>query len=269
MRHDASKVREQIGRRVRNLPHHCVAQVIVITAFVFPVLLAFLGLALDTGQVYFLKRRMQIAADAAALSGAADLFRGKSSGIAKQSAWDDAYKNGFDFTDSEITVTVNIPPDIGPEQTNNLAAEVTIEQTVPTYFMRVVKTEWATVRARAVARLDRYSDFCVLAMNPTLKGGLKVDGGATLDADCGVMVNSNDGDALQSSSPTSCVDATAVGITGFTQASCITPTPLTEVPRAYDPLAYLSPPPRYLAVVPIALKPLSLRSTSRGTCTAL
>ena len=47
----------------------------VLVAMVFPVLLVFLGLALDFGHVYHFKRRMQAATDAGAMAGAVELYR--------------------------------------------------------------------------------------------------------------------------------------------------------------------------------------------------
>ena len=46
------------------------AVILIITALLFPVLLAFLALALDVGKIYDLKRRTQNAANAGAIGGA-------------------------------------------------------------------------------------------------------------------------------------------------------------------------------------------------------
>ena len=51
------------------------AAILIITALLFPVLLAFLALALDVGKIYDLKRRTQNAANAGAIGGAYEVYR--------------------------------------------------------------------------------------------------------------------------------------------------------------------------------------------------
>ncbi len=206
-----------------------------------PILLAVVGLAVDFGRIYTERRAAQIAADAGAMSAVAELYRGLGTSAAQQSGWDASKMNGFDTADAAVNVSINIPPTSGPNQTNDFA-EAIVTRNVKTTFLRIFSQDSAMVRARAVAGLEKFADFCVLALNPTARGGLKVAGGATLNAACGVMVNSDDPDALQSNSGVGCVDAASISLTGGSSGECVTPTPLTGTPRALDPLAYLSPP---------------------------
>ena len=62
----------------RNIWRDEEATIIIITALIFPVLLAFLGLALDFGRVYDLKRQQQQAVDAAVIGTVTHLWRGAS-----------------------------------------------------------------------------------------------------------------------------------------------------------------------------------------------
>ncbi len=52
-------------------------QTMIMVAILLPVMLGVSGLALDVGSLYSHKRRMQTAADAAALAGALEVNRGR------------------------------------------------------------------------------------------------------------------------------------------------------------------------------------------------
>ena len=64
--------------RMRGIRRDEEAAIIVITALIFPVLLAFLGLALDFSRVYDLKRQQQTTVDAAVIGAVTQLWRGGS-----------------------------------------------------------------------------------------------------------------------------------------------------------------------------------------------
>ena len=80
------------------------AAILIITALLFPVLVAFLALALDVGKIYDLKRRTQNAANAGAIGGAYEVYA-----EVNQAGQEDSIKNGFDNSDSNVTVTINYP----------------------------------------------------------------------------------------------------------------------------------------------------------------
>ena len=105
---DAPSISKQIIPRMRSLRRESRGVVIIVTALVFPVLVAFLGLALDVGMMYDYKRRQQNAADAGALGGAHELWRGNT-GHVTTSAKADTSRNGFDATEPAITVVVTTP----------------------------------------------------------------------------------------------------------------------------------------------------------------
>jgi Flp pilus assembly protein TadG len=160
-----------------------------VLAFVF---LAFLGLVFDGGLLYFKKRWMQSAADAAAYGAAHEILRerqGKTKGDIVATGREDAARNGFTDGEAQTTVTINNPPTAGPNQ-NNGFVEAIIEQTAPTYFIRAINVDAATVSARAVAGVSDDGDICIQALDENAKPGLKVNGTATLNASCGVRVNS-------------------------------------------------------------------------------
>jgi hypothetical protein len=167
-------------------------------------------------------------------------------GLVTTAARDDARLNGFNHGVNATTVTVNTPPTSGSWAAQPGYVEVIISRNVPTTFLRVVGRQASTVRARAVAGMERYMDFCLLALDPTESGALTVQGTSALTAGCGIMVNSTASDALLLGGG-ACITGSVVGVTGGWDAlgsiSCMDPEPDTGVPPVLDPLAYLTPPP--------------------------
>jgi hypothetical protein len=115
-------------------------QILVQVAIMVTVLFAFVALALDGGQIYAGRRRMQNAADAGALAGArAICFDGASEDEARGVAEDYAInRNDAD------TATVGLPGDY--------TVVVTAEQTLDTFFAGVIGINEAQVRAEAAAK---------------------------------------------------------------------------------------------------------------------
>jgi hypothetical protein len=226
-----------IGGRTRR------GQIVMFVGLLFPVLLGFMGLALDVGFMYHVKRRMQTAADAGAIGGAQEIWRANTT-LVTSAAANDVALNGYN--DKNATVTVNYPPASGPRAGDAGFVEVIIGQQAPTFFMRIINQQSTFVRSRAVAGLMRASDYCVVALDPTKQGALTVQGTATLAANCGVMVNSTDAKGIVANGG-GCIYGSAVGVSGSYSAggstTCIVPAPVAGVPPVIDPLAYLTPPP--------------------------
>ena len=236
-------------RKIEGLKKDRRGIILILTALIFPALMAFMGLALDVGMIFDLKRRQQAAADAGAFGAAQELFRGNSALVTK-AAWNDAAINGWKHYelsggDSDVTVTVNYPYTF--QGSTNFVELIITEINVPTYFLRVVGRESATVQSRAVAGLVRdYGDGCILALNPTMKAALKVNGQGTLLADCGIMVNSNDPRAIDMTTQ-ACLKSNAwIGTGGGFNSggsTCYSPYPTQYALAAYDPMAYMAEPP--------------------------
>ncbi len=219
-------------------------QIITVAALFFPILLAFMGLSLDAGLLFHTKRRMQAAADAGAMGGARELWRGNNA-LVTSAAKNDTGLNSFN--DKNATITVNNPPASGPHAGDAGFVEVIISQPVPTYFMRIINQQSETVKARAVAGIVTAADGCVLALDPSMRGALTVQGTSILNADCGVMVDSNDTRAIVANGG-ACIygGPNGIGVSGDYvangSANCLYPSPAVDVPRAMDPLAYMTPP---------------------------
>jgi hypothetical protein len=207
----------------------------------FAVLLAFMGLVLDGGRIYFEKRRMQAAADAGAYGGAHELKRG-STGLIETAGKYDAKLNGFEHGTGTIDVQVNHPPASGNHAGSTGYVEVVITQTVPTYFRRVLIINDATVRARAVAGLENNGDACVVALDREARPGLRVAGTPQLIANCGIMANSNDDWGLQANGGGE-IQATWTGVSGgyhLAGGGTITPPATEGALGMLDPLASIA-----------------------------
>ncbi len=210
-------------------------------AVVVPALALFLGLSLDVGYLYDVRRRAQTAADGAAASGAMELARQTSSYLTSAALYD-AARNGFDNDDAQVTVTVSNPPATGPRLGDTNFVEVVVSEDVDTYFMQFVGRDLVTVRARSVAGIVHFGDACLMALDPSASGAMKVNGSPTLNANCGVMVNSSHSQALQVPGSSSTINSTYVGVNGgYSGSGSINPTPQTSVPPMLDPMAYMQP----------------------------
>lgn len=207
-------------------------------------LCAMAGLAIDGGRLYWTKRRLQNAADAAAFAAALELQRGHHdyATYLRPAAVRDSGLNGYPEADTSITV--NNPPLSGPKAGNNRFVEVILTRTVPMTFTSVVRSQPIRMRARSVAGRVSYADFCMVALDRTAPAALRVRGTADIFANCGLMSNSSSGSGLQAEGD---VDVTATWLGsagGYNQmgAARISPAPDTNVPPELDPLAYLQPP---------------------------
>ena len=194
------------------------------------------GFAVDVGTLFRAKRNIQTAADAAAISGAAEINYGDWKAAAKAAAT----QNGITDGSGGATVTVNNPPASGSHASG---VEVIITVSEPTYFMKVFNLASMNVSARAVAGLGAASG-CIYTLDTSgTDVGLSGSGALSMPS-CGIVVNSASSKAV-SISGSSSITAQSVGIVGsFSDSSSgnITPTPITGVAPSSDPLSFLTPP---------------------------
>ena len=101
--------------------------VVPFLAITLPVLVAALGLVVDNGAMYELKRRLQTAADAGSIAGAHEIDRVNDAGVIAAAVYD-AKQNGFeDNPATDSLVTVNRPPLDGRYKGDNAFVEVIVE----------------------------------------------------------------------------------------------------------------------------------------------
>jgi Flp pilus assembly protein TadG len=235
--------------------------VLVFTALALLVIVAFVGLAIDVGNLRNTKRHLQSAVDAAALAAALEVSacKGTSACSAMQTAAQSALaENGFSgstvMTDcsgtpgSALTVMVNNPPCIqganDPNSGNASYVEVYASESVPTYFASMIGFSKFTVPARAEAKKTPNPD-CIWALDPSRGNAISVDLLASVSSSCGIVDESSAWNALSCNLIAS-VNAPQInvvgGVEGFLCAPSSTPKTGISVPNPADPLAYLPKP---------------------------
>jgi hypothetical protein len=182
-------------------------QVVILVGLALPVLLGFVGLALDVGLMMVYRTHEQRAADAAALAGAYVLLNEGFNVTAQTSAktgpigaYEYAAKNGYSGAVNSCTlpaggVCVNIPP--GPAtaaayRTDHFV-EVIVTRQRPTIFMRILGIGDTRVAARAVAGVnDVTKPYALMVLNPTKCNAYEHSGSANMTINKGgAIVNSS------------------------------------------------------------------------------
>jgi Flp pilus assembly protein TadG len=211
--------------------HRESGQALVLVTVSLVVLIAVLGLAIDMGYLRYTKRRLQTAADSAAIAGASEL----NGGNYRAAALNDSKSNGFENGVNGITVNPHSPPVDPPFSTKVNSAtfvEVQVQQDAPTFFMRIFGLRHATVSATAVAQLAS-SRGCIYALG--LLTGITVQGNVNAP-NCGVLDN-----AILSLGG-GCITASSIGVVLRLLGGCANPPPIIGIDPTPDPLAYLVPP---------------------------
>lgn len=212
--------------------HRESGQALVFVGFGLVVLVGVLGLSIDMGYLRYTKRRLQTAADSAAIAGASELNNGNF----RAAALSDSKSNGFENAVNGVTVAAHHPPVDPPFSAKANAdtyVEVQVEQDAPTFFMRIFGVHHATVSATAVAQLAN-SRGCIYALG--LLNGITVQGNVNAP-NCGVLDN-----AVLSLGGGGCITASSIGVVLRILGGCTNPPPILGIDPAADPLAYLLPP---------------------------
>jgi Flp pilus assembly protein TadG len=230
-------------------------QVLVLTALAMTLLLCFLALAIDVGQLYYTQRQLQTAADAAALSGALESSQcgATSNCLAMQQAAQAALvENGISGatlytqcaatkgTGTELTLN-NGPCALGsadPNYKNTGYIEAVASRQTPTFFASLMGFKSVDVTARSEAALGP-PQFCLDVLNPTASQAMLMNGNSSLDAHCGVIVDSSSGTALLANGHVT-LTASAINVHGqdlLNGNPSVSPTPQLNAPTQPDPLA--------------------------------
>jgi hypothetical protein len=122
-------------------------------------MLGLLALALDIGSGNRQRRIAQTAADASAIAGGTQIYRGIFSAV-DSAAREAAAMNGFPTGE----VTVNYPPATGLFVGDSDYVEVLIARSVPTLFGSLFGMSTLNVKARAVAGTATFSTYCLLGL---------------------------------------------------------------------------------------------------------
>jgi hypothetical protein len=230
--------------------------IIVLMAFLLVPILGIVAIAIDGGVVQDHRRRVQTAADAAALAAAYDLFKHSTtndgldpSGTAAAAARTSASANGYAHNGTTTTVTVNIPPTSGSFVGKPDYAEVIVQYNQPRGFSAVMGTGALPIIGRAVAKgAWRPMHLGIMVLDPTGQGALNAGGGGLVNVTGGasVIVNSNH-PAAAIANGGGTLAASTFEITGEPGTS--TPgggtflgTIHSGVPPTPDPLSHIPPP---------------------------
>lgn len=236
-------------------------QTTIFAALSLVVLIAFVGLAVDGGSLWYAQSHLRIAAESAALAGALEVkpCLGTANCSAMQSAASSALaENGLTANNlttncasgpaQGLTLMVNNPPCLmgaaDPNSGNVQYVEATLSTQSPTYFTRILGITSVRLAARAEA-LRTPNPNCIYALDPSGGSAISVTGLSSLTADCGVIDESSAANAF-SCNLFAGVQVKSLKITGGLQNFLCSahPPPVTNspVPSPADPLSWLPKP---------------------------
>jgi hypothetical protein len=216
-------------------------QALAAAALAMVALIGIIGLAIDMGYMRYQKRRLQSAADSAAIAGASELqYYSVGDSRITTAAQTDSASNGFQDGVNNVLVTPHSPPTDPPFASlpdKNNYVEVTVQQNAPTYFMRIFGVNTVSVSATAVAHLGS-SQNCLYALGAS-PNAVTLNGARVLGSQCGFISN---GDFTATGGAT--VQALSIGVVGTSTVSgaTVAPNPKASLPAA-DPLKNLPLPP--------------------------
>ena len=188
----------------------------ITTALVLLVLVGFVGLGTEVGMWYAERRAMQNASDAAALGAGFDIYKnGKNSTGIVDAGRTDSARNGFTNGQNNVAVIVNYPPKQGKYANKNTAVETIVTKTRASLFASFFMDGPVDIKVRSVATIKIIGVYCILALSPHDEAALLFDGTADVQLkNCGINVNSDDGDGAMTAKGASVVGATYAEIVG-------------------------------------------------------
>lgn len=208
---------------------------LIMTPMVLFVLIAFLGMSFDVSFLYWQKRRMQTAADAAVIGALRELMQHGSPEAMQAAARRDAGMNGFADGQNQVATALYNPPVTGAHTEDPSYYEAVISQPQPTFFLRILNFTSVPMTVRAQGRLGG-GTHCVVLLGDG-EEQMTVEG--VFSAACGVMANSITWNSLLLKSGTATARSfeTAGGAVG-----AFSPMPKTWIRRILDPLSALAAP---------------------------
>jgi hypothetical protein len=214
-------------------------QILLLILVALIAIIGCVAISIDIGELQFKRNQMQTAADSAAMAGASELNYGDA--VAAGQA--DAATNGFTNGQNSVTVTINNPPQSGPNINNDSYVEAIVAQPQSTFFLRVLGFASINVSARAVSSLGSGPN-CVYILDPSASSAMLLNGNVTFQSNCGVLVDSSSSTGLTLNGNIS-MTAPTIGVVGNYLANgniTLSPTPQTSMIAASDPLAYVQEP---------------------------
>jgi Flp pilus assembly protein TadG len=237
-------------------------QILVLTVLSMTAIMGFLALAIDVGQILYVKRQLQTVADAAALAGALELKQCGSTAnctvmqTAVQSAVAENGLSGYTFLTqcsgtpgATYTVMLNNGPcrqgASDPNNGNVAYVEALVAKQQDTMFAKLLGVNTISLVARAESGLGPLSG-CVYVTNATASQALLLNGNASLitSSTCGTIVNSSSSSALLANGSAT-LTSEEIDVHGgdlLNGKPSLSPTPRLGTPVQPDPLAGLPAP---------------------------
>ena len=209
------------------------AGTIIMYAVAVPVFAGVVAVGAETGNFYRVKRQMQNAADAAALSASIDSVGGKSAAAIATDALYQAQRNGFTNGVDNVSVTVNSPPSSGPNVSTPGAVEVVIRKSSQSFIFGDALNAFLghssnpfTLTARSVAAKSSYTksgettttttntsyEGCLVALTDQSEQGISFSSFNNFKSDCSVLSN---GTASSNNSTASSISFTSFNTANF------------------------------------------------------
>lgn len=225
----------------------------VLVAICLTALLGMVALALEGGLRLNNHRRVQAAADAAALEAAAQQYsnyiyitggNADPGGSARMAAQASVARN---LANEPYTLEVNIPPRSGIATSQPGTVEVIVRYEQPRYFSKIWGSGTLPISARAVGRGQWASpNNGIIVLDPNQSEALKANGGVTMVVrDANVINNSRDPQATGGDGQGAVikVENAEFHLTGGVKANTTLIGPVNyRRPPTPDPLAYLPEP---------------------------
>lgn len=205
-------------------------QVLVLVVLALVVLIGCVALAVDVGMLWGVRRKMQTAADAAAVAGA---VASRQSQDVTAAANNVASLNGYTDGANGVIITITNPYSSTVCTSAAKCVKVAIAQPQPTYFLRVLGFSSINVSVSAAAGTTN-SGSCIYGLGPD-SPALKVTGSPVINSQCGIISNNNAqcGGNFTVTAP--------IGVAG-TANGCPANT-VTNISPVPDPFASLGSPP--------------------------
>jgi len=244
-------------------------QTLMFVALAMPVLLGFMGFGIDMGYMRYMRRQVQMAADAAALAAGNEsescvgisncaLYQTTArAAVSTDNSFPNvtAYLNGSGNGKGNsacapapaagaTVVLVNNPPQCvtnDPNQTNHYVVETIVAENIPTLFSKVLGTNSVTVTARAEAGLPGGGN-CVYALDKTGQAITTLFG--VFQSPCGVVDESTKGNGFLSAAffcAAGVFNAPYIGVVGGDEELLCATSHITDgitAPQPTDPLQY-------------------------------
>ena len=209
--------------------------VLAMTAVGIPLLLGCAGMAVDTIQWVSAKRELQSAADAAAIAGVYGLIQTGDMEVAV----DRSIASNRALDQHRAVLAERSPT---PRQEDPFAVRVSISSPTKMFFTSMFLERPPTITVESTASVVESGEFCAFAIGSDEKSGLRIEGSATVDMDCGIAANAPSAKSILAD-PSATIDAESIVAFGGIEAEGIKSSRVRNYAvKQKDPLQNRDPP---------------------------